>query len=133
MNRPTPIGDRASAIVRQHTLYIRADTSRTRADEPPVSIYRGVDCTCGWSNHDVRQGARHLVEEALTETWKQAHREGYEAARADITSGAYAAGPNYEAVADSPVGRAIRAAVLREAASALPPGTDERDRLLDLI
>lgn len=129
------MSDLSDKIARHHVIYVTADTPTvTRIDDAPqATVYRGCTCVCGWESNDTRQAVHHIITETMSAVWPEAHRDGYNTARDDILSGAFVGGPNYEAVALSPVGKKIRLEALRAAHEALPPGSPERRAIYDLF
>jgi hypothetical protein len=61
--------------------------------------------------------ARAALAAVLPEVRAQAHRAGYEMARADMVSGGFIGGPTYEALRDSFTGRQIAQEALERAAN----------------
>jgi hypothetical protein len=55
--------------------------------------------------------------EVAAKALREGHREGYNTARGDLTSGAFIGGPTYETLRDSYSGRQIAKDALEEAAS----------------
>lgn len=83
-----------------------------RAAHPTRWQYRALSTPC-----DVCEVSGPAVLAAVAPLIAaQAHREGYETARADMVSGAFISGPTYEAVRDSFTGRQVAAQALRDAA-----------------
>jgi hypothetical protein len=62
---------------------------------------------------------RAQAEAWYVEARRQAGREGYQSARADMVSGAFVSGPTYRALRDSHTGRQIAKEALRMAAELL--------------
>lgn len=78
------------------------------------------DSQCyGWPINLEEETARHALAAVLPEVRAQAHRAGYEMARADMVSGGFIGGPTYEALRDSFTGRQIAQEALRDAAHAI--------------
>jgi hypothetical protein len=76
---------------------------------------------------EYRSLARAVLDAAAGEIAAGWHREGYETARADLTSGAFIGGPTYEALRDSFTGREIAARALEDVADTFLWAGDDED------